>query len=455
MSSGVANRRRIRGWMMFDWASQPYATLLTTFIFAPYFAEIVTQSLIADGMSQPEASAQAQAYWGYGLTIAGLCIAFLAPVLGAVADAAGKRLPWIWFFSAVYFVGALGLWYTEPSSFSIPVALAFFGLGLFGAEFALIFTNAMLPSLGSKEEIGRISGTGWALGYAGGVIALALMLLFLAENADGVTLTGSAPALGLDPTLREGTRSVGPLTAIWYAVFMIPFFLWVKEEPAPLAVKFRLGTALSELLQTLKNLPNNKSLAAYLASSMFYRDALNGLYTFGGIYALGVLGWSVVEVGVFGITAAITGAIFAYIGGRADAKYGPKPVIKTCILLLLFACVAIVSISANSIMGITLPEGSSLPDILFYICGAIIGGAGGALQSASRTMLVRQANPERMTEAFGLFALAGRATSFLAPAAIAIFSDISGSQRVGIMPLIALFLIGFILLRSVKSDNIE
>ncbi len=455
MSSGVSSRRRIRGWMMFDWASQPYATLLTTFIFAPYFAEIVTQSLIADGMSQPQASAQAQAYWGYGLTITGLCIAFLAPVLGAVADAAGKRLPWIWFFSGVYIVGAFGLWYTEPSDFNVPVALAFFGLGLFGAEFALIFTNAMLPSLGTKEEMGRISGTGWALGYAGGVIALALMLVFLAENANGVTLTGSAPALGLDPALREGTRSVGPLTAIWYAVFMIPFFLWVKDTPAPTATKFHLGTALSELIQTLKNLPKNKSLAAYLGSSMFYRDALNGLYTFGGIYALGVLGWSVVEVGVFGITAAITGAIFAYIGGRADAKYGPKPVIKTCILLLLFACVAIVSISANSIMGIALPDGSNLPDILFYICGAIIGGAGGALQSASRTMLVRQANPARMTEAFGLYALAGRATSFLAPAAIAIFSDISGSQRVGIMPLIALFLIGFILLRSVKSDNTE
>ncbi|MEP2781839.1 MAG: MFS transporter [Pseudoruegeria sp.] len=455
MTKAVPNHRRIWGWMMFDWASQPYATLLTTFIFAPFFAEVVTTSLIKDGMDQAAAGAKAQAYWGYGLTITGLCIAFLAPILGAVADAAGRRLPWIWLFSVIYFIGACGLWYTHPDGFNIPLILAFFGLGLFGAEFALIFTNAMLPSLGSKEQMGRISGTGWALGYVGGVTALALTLVFLAENANGVTLTGSAPVFGLDPDLREGTRSVGPLTAVWFAVFMIPFFIWVKEPAPDKPVRFKLNVALRDLMKTIKALPNNRSLAAYLGSSMFYRDALNGLYTFGGIYALGVLGWSVVEVGVFGITAAITGAIFAYIGGHADARFGPKPVINTSIIMLLIACLAIVSISRSSIMGIVLPEGSSLPDILFYICGAIIGGAGGALQSASRTMLVRQANPKRLTEAFGLFALAGRATSFIAPAAIAIASDVSGSQRIGIMPLIALFLIGFVLLRYVKSDNTE
>lgn len=452
MTENVA-KRRVWGWMMFDWASQPYATLLLTFIFGPYFAEVVTQSLVNEGMERPAAAAQAQAYWGYGLTATGLAIAFLAPVLGALADGAGRRMPWIRVFSLFYIVGAAGLWFTAPDQFSVPLALMFFGIGLFGAEFATIFTNALLPTLGPRDQIGRISGSGWALGYAGGVLALALMLLFLAENANGVTLLGNPPALGLDPEAREGTRSVGPLTAVWYAVFMIPFFLWVKEPPVPRGAGVRLGDALRDLWNTLSSLPSNPSFLAYLTSSMFYRDALNGLYTFGGIYALGVLGWSVVEIGVFGIMAAITGAIFAWVGGRADQRFGPRPVIVTSIIAHLIVCALIVSISRDSVMGVPLPEGSKLPDILFFVSGGVIGAAGGALQSASRTMLVLQANPARMTEGFGLYALAGKATSFLAPAAIAVASDVSGSQRVGILPLIALFLIGLVLLRWVKTPS--
>jgi UMF1 family MFS transporter len=195
------------------------------------------------------------------------------------------------------------------------------------------------------------------------------------------------------------------------------------------------------------------SLSAYLGSSMLYRDALNGMFTFGGIYAFGILGWSVIDIGVFGIVAALTGALFAYIGGRADRAYGPKPVIVACILMLIFVAISIVTISRETVMGITVEASSSLPDIAFYICGALIGAAAGAVGSASRSMMVRQANPERMTEAFGLYALAGKATSFIAPAAIAIATNISGSQRVGITPLIGLFLIGLFLLLWVKPNG--
>jgi UMF1 family MFS transporter len=186
---------------------------------------------------------------------------------------------------------------------------------------------------------------------------------------------------------------------------------------------------------------------------MFYRDALNGMYTFGGIYAFGVLDWGVQQVGIFGIVAALTGALFAWIGGKADTAFGPKPVIVTCITALLCTAVFIVGLSREAVFGIPLAEGSNLPDILFFLAGGMIGAAGGALQSASRTMVVRQSNPERMTEAFGLYALSGKATTFLAPALIAIVSDISGSQRLGITPIAGLFLLGMILLVWVKPEG--
>jgi len=449
----ISARKRIWGWMMFDWASQPYNTLLLTFIFGPYFAEIVIDRLIAQGLSDTAARAQAQAYWGYGLTSAGLTIAVLAPVLGAIADSRERRMPWIRVFSAFYVIGAASVWWAHPTEFDLLWLLIFFAIGLIGMEFATIFTNALLPSLGPKQQIGAISGSGWAWGYVGGVVSLIVMLLLLAENDAGVTFLGNAPILGLDPETREGTRSVGPLTAIWYVLFMIPFFLWVREPRAAARPGVTVAQGLRDLWGTLRRLPENVSMSAYLGSSMFYRDALNGMYTFGGIYALGILGWTVVDIGVFGIIAAITGAIFAWVGGQADRAFGPKPVITASILVLSSVAVVIVTISQTSVLGMTVPQGSTLPDIAFYICGSLIGAAGGALQSASRTMMVRQADPARMTEAFGLYALAGKATTFLAPALIAVTTDLTGSQRLGVTPLIGLFLLGLILLLWVKPDR--
>jgi UMF1 family MFS transporter len=287
------------------------------------------------------------------------------------------------------------------------------------------------------------------------VISLILMLTLFAEGPNGVTLIGMAPILGLDPALREGTRAVGPFTAIWYVVFMIPFFLWVREPRRPGAM--RMGQAARaawpELRGTLRSLPRRPSLFSFLGASMFYRDALNGMFVFGGIYAVGVLGWTVTDVGIFGILAAITGAIFAWLGGRADSRFGPKPVLVVCVLVLTLVAIGVVFVSREAVFGIAVGPDSALPDIAFYTLGAMIGAAGGALQSASRTMMVRQADPAKMTEAFGLYALAGKATSFVAPLLIGVTTGLSGSQQVGVTPLIGLFLLGLVLLVFVKSDG--
>ncbi|MDO5757827.1 MAG: MFS transporter [Rhodobacterales bacterium] len=435
-------RRRVWGWFFFDWASQPYNTLLITFIFAPYVKE-----LIGDG-------ARAQALWAAGIAGAGIVIALGAPVLGALADRSGARMRWIWVFSGMYVVGASGIWWAAPGAANLTLVLGFFALGMIGMEFATIFTNSMLPDLGDAGKIGRISGAGWAFGYVGGLVALLIMLLFFAESAStGKTLLGLSPALGLDPAAREGTRFVGPLTAIWYAVFMVPFFLWVKESAPQKHGKLSVRLALNRVAHTLRHLPQTPSLLAYLASSMFYRDALNGMYFFGGIYAAGVLGWDVVQVGIFGILALVTGAVFAWAGGHADDRFGPKPVIAAAILALLAVAVAIVFVSRARVFWMDLAPGSHLPDVLFYVCGGVIGAAGGALQSASRTMMVRQARQDRMAESFGLYGLAGKATAFIAPALIGAVTAATGSQQIGVSPLIGLFLLGLVLLVWVKPQG--
>lgn len=429
------SKRAIWGWMSYDWAAQPFHTLLVTFIFGPYFASSVASDPVSG-----------QATWGYMTAAAGMVLAISAPFLGAYADAMGPRKPWIMLFSILFVVGSLPLWLAVPGMENTTLILVLFAVGLIGVEFSQIFVNAMLPELGDKDEIGRISGSGWGFGYAGGVIALFLMLLFFAENADGVTLLGKPPIMGLDPEAREGTRSVGPLTALWYLVFMVPFFLWVPDTKRIMDANNTIGKTVRDLGKTIRDLPQNISLFAYLGSSMFYRDALNGLYAFGGIYAVGVLGWSVVQVGIFGIIAAVTGAIFCWVGGFIERAFGPKRVVIVCILILIFVCTLIVGTSRESFFSAPLAVDSTFPDKMFMLCGALIGGAGGILQASSRSMMVYQANEERMTEAFGLYALSGRATSFLAPGLIALFTDLTQSQRLGILPIIVLFLIGLVLL---------
>jgi UMF1 family MFS transporter len=448
-------RKRIWGWYFFDWASQPYNTLLLTFIFGPYFAEIARSYYMGTGMEVEAAKAAAQAYWGWGLAIASLVIAVLAPILGAIADGTGRRLIWVWVFSLFYVVGSFGLWWVAPGGEAGMLfwAVCLFGIGFIGMEFATIFTNALMPSLTQADDLGAVSGSGFAFGYLGGLLALVIMLLFFAEGADsGLTLLGMEPLFGLDPEAREGTRAVGPFTAIWFVVFMIPFFLWVKE-PKTDARPLHVGRAMASLRDLIRSLRYRRSLAAYLASSLFYRDALNALYGFGGVYASGVLGWSIIQIGIFGIVGAVTAMAAAFIGGRADRRFGPKPVIILSILVLIAVCTLMVGMTRESLWGVALDPASGLPDQIFFACGALIGAAGGALQAASRTMMARHTSPDRATEAFGLYALSGKVASFIAPTLIALATMASGSQRIGIAPLIVLFLIGLFLLSFVKPKG--
>jgi UMF1 family MFS transporter len=434
--------KKVWGWMMYDWAAQPYNTLLITFIFAPYFTSAVVGDPVAG-----------QSMWGIMLAIVGITLAFMGPVSGAIADTTGPRKPWVLLFSVFYVVGALALWWAVPGMNSVTGILIMFGLGMLGMEMSQVFVNSMLPDMGETKDLGRIGGNAWALGYVGGLLLLFIMLLFLAENEEGKTLLGNSPLFGLDAEARQGTRSVGPVTALWYIIFMIPFFAWVPDTKKVTKVSGAISKAFRELGATIKRLPENVSFASYLVSSMFYRDALLGLYGFGGIYASGVLGWSLTSIGIFGIISGIFAAIFTYIGGFADKAYGPKWVITVSVLVLIVVCILIIGTSRDQFFGVVLSDTSTFPDKLFFVCGAAIGAAGGALQSASRTMLVLQADEDRMTEAFGLYALAGRATAWMAPSLIALVTYLTQNQRLGISPVVVLFLIGLCLLFWVETDK--
>ena len=458
----ISRKKRIWGWMFFDWAQQPYATLGLTFIFAPYFAGVAAEYFAAQGQDEATADATAQMLWSAAQTVSGLIIALMAPLLGAWADASGRKMPWFYLFSAVSILCAAALWNLFPDGTGLYLTLVSFWLGFVAAEAAFGLANSILPSLGTPEEAGRISGSATAFGYWGGVLALAIMLVLFAEQDNGLTLTGQPPALGLDAEAREGTRLVGPVIALWFLVFMIPFFLWVHDDPADKRRAPPFRQVLSDLWATIRGLATRRSLAFFLLASMFYRDALSALYAYGGIYARLVLDWTTVQVGVFGIIAAIAAAILAWVGGLFDQRIGPKPVIVACGIILIGVCTIIVGMTRETLFGAAFGDWSTqlpllgrltTPDVIFYLCGIAIGGAGGVLYSSSRSLMVRHTDPARPAEAFGLFALTGRVTAFLAPALITLFLWITQSNNLAFLPVIGLFTVGLILLAFVHAEG--
>ncbi len=442
-SARPADRRGVFAWMLYDWANQPFQTLIVTFIFAPWF--------VADVIGDP---VRGQALWGAAAAIGGAIVAILAPLLGAMADRTGARKRWVLAFSVPYVLGCAGFWLARPGMPDPAIVLAVYVVAFIGSEFGTVFTNAMLPGLGPRREIGRISGSGWALGYLGGLVSLVLVLLLLAPAPGGSrTLLGIEPLFGLDIAAGEPARATGPLSAIWYLVFALPLFLWTPDQP-PRRTPGLLRAGLADLVATFRVATRNQSFFAFLIASMIYRDALAALFAFGGIYAAGVLGWGLFQLGVFGIVAAGVGTLGAWAGGRADRTFGPRPVIVTSIWVLIAVGIVALLTTRTSVLGLPVAEGSKLPDLVFMLAGGLLGAAAGALQAASRTMLVEQAEGRvAPAQAFGLFALSGRATAFVGPALIAIVTTATGSQRLGVSPVILLFLIGLGLLYWVKTDN--
>lgn len=436
------------GWILFDPACQPYFTLITTFIFAPYFASAVAPT-----------PTEGQSLWGFATGAAGLVIAIFSPLLGAVADASGRRKPWIAAFGLMLMTGAALLWFAVPGDTArIPLILAAFAIGTIGAEFATVFNNAIMPDLVPPERLGRLSGAGWAAGYFGGLVSLVLMLCFFSTAPQtGLTLIGLPPAFGLDAAAREGDRFSGPLTALWFAVLVLPMFLFVPDRRAGLPPRAAIREGLSEIRGLVPKLKARPALARFLIANMIYADGLVALFAFGGIYAAGTFGWGSIEIGIFGILLTVTGTLGALAGGLIDDAFGPRAVIFGALLVLLLACVGLLSVDRTSILFGLVPTApgsglyGTLPEQVYVGLGLLIGAAAGPLQAASRTLLVRLAPADNLTECFGLFALSGKITSFAAPTTVAIVTALTQSQRAGVAVLVVFFGAGAVLIAGVRA----
>ncbi len=449
--AGRTGKAGLLGWVLFDWAAQPFYTLVVTFLFAPYFV---------NGFATDPA--HGQTLWAYTTGGAQLVAALLAPVLGAIADAGLPRKPWIAGFSVLLVAGMAGLWFAIPGDASLmPLVLLSFAIAVIGAELATVFTNAMMPGLISGDRLGTLSGVGWAVGYVGGLVSLALLAgLVVADPNTGKTLLGLKPLIPLDPATREGDRLVGPFSALWYLVFVLPLFLFTPDRPDKSANAAVVQSGLRQLARAVKELvANHGAIALFLLARMLYADGLGAVFAFGGIYAASVFGWGATELGLFGIVLTIAGTIGACAGGFLDDRAGSKTVIVTALCLFIVASIGVLSIDADEVLFV-IPVAEKAtgsgpfasPGEQAYLAFAIlIGLAAGPIQASSRTLLARLCPPDKTTEFFGFYSFSGKITAFAAPLAIGLVTALTDSQRIGISASLVFLVAGLLLLLRVRT----
>ncbi|MBL8701841.1 MAG: MFS transporter [Alphaproteobacteria bacterium] len=414
MTAPAFDRRAVFAWCLFDWANSAFPAVITTFVFATY----VTQAVAPDPVSGATA-------WAGATTIAGFAIALLSPLLGAFADSSGRQKLWLAASASTMAVATTALWFVRPEPASLSLALAAFTIATVAFEVSIVFYNALLPGLAPATHTGRVSGWGWGLGYAGGIVCLAVMLVLF--------VLPERPWLGLDKAMAEHVRIAGPLTAAWLVLFAAPLFLFVADPPARRRAAATAG-GWRDLLDTFRLLRrDHRALAWFLVANMIWSNGLTTLFGFGAIYAAGTFGMSTQEVLLFGIALNVTAGLGAFGFAWVDDFLGSKPTIAIGLAALIVVGAALLVVDSKS---------------TFWILALAIGPFLGPVQAAGRTLCARLAPEDRRAQVFGLYALSGRVTAFLGPMALGAVTAATQSQRWGMATILPFFAVGLWLLLS-------
>ncbi len=415
-----AKPRAIVAWCLYDWANSGFPTVIVTFVFSAYFARAVAADMTSG-----------TALWGYALAVSGILIAIASPAFGAIADQAGRRKPWLAGFSAITIGASALLWFAGPDPAFIVWALTCFVLANAAFEIAGVFYNAMLADIAPPDRIGRVSGWGWGLGYAGGLVCLAAVLVLFVQ--------AERPLFGLDKDAAEHVRVVGPMVALWFAVFALPLFLLTPDRPAkPIGLARAARQGIRTLIETLRAVRAHRNIARFLAARLFYVDGMNTMFAFGGIYAAGTFGMSIEEIIQFGIALNVTAGLGAAAFAWIDDLIGPKRTIQIALIGLMALGVPLLLVESKT---------------AFWILALPLGIFMGPAQAASRSMMAHLAPAELRTEMFGLFAFSGKITAFLGPAVLAWVTLALESQRAGMASIIVFLAGGFIILWGVRPPT--
>ena len=437
----INNSGEVLAWSMYDFANQPFTNLVLTFIYGTFFTTVIASNEIV-GTQQ----------WSHAISITAIVVALLSPFMGALADKGGYRKMFMFFFTWLTIIATTVLYFVLPGQ--VIRALFWFVLANIGFEMGSVFCNAYLPDISHSKNIGRISGYGWSLGYVGGLLSLALAMFFLVQTDTPIFgfLKGEAGAY-------QNIRATNLLVAVWFAVFSIPTFLFVKDKkPDTKAFLKNAKHTLKGFRSTANELRNYPQIIRFLLARLVYNDGLVTVFAFGGIYAAGSLDFTFDEIMVLGIVLNITAGLGAFLMGYLDDKVGGKKTLKVTLLgLMLAIALAVFAPEIRPFLQYVF-GGSSVPDWvnaknIFWIAAVLIGAFSGPNQASSRSLMGRFTPEEKKNEFFGFFAFSGKATAFVGPFLLGSLTVAFDSQRAGISIVFFFFFFGYFLLGRVDEEK--
>jgi MFS transporter, UMF1 family len=407
----VWKRRDTIAWMFYDFGNSAFTTLIVTFIFSAWFTGAIA--------TDPD---RGTILWTYAINASALLVALTAPVLGAIADASGRRSVMLRLTTIGCVVATAVLFL--PVRGDVAFALVAFAVANYMYEAAFVFYNAYLPEVSTSSTIGRVSGGGQALGYVGGLICLVLALMMIRRwlpEADGINV-----------------RSTNLLVAAWYMIFALPLLMLKSRRPSGGGVALRAATvaAFRSIAETASHLKQYRQAVRLIIARLIYNDGLVVVFSFAAIYASAVFGMDTGELIVMGISINVTAAIGAWIFGFVDDRIGGKRTIAiTLVVLIVVTAVGATTASRN----------------VFWIAALVLGAMVGPNQAASRSLMGSFTPPDKRGEWFGFFSFSGRLASVAGPFIYGLILGVSGQQRVAMASIIGFFLVGLLVLMTVDE----
>ena len=401
-------KKQIISWSLYDFANQPYTTLIITFIYSAFFVNYIA------GDEQ-----QGTFLWANAISITAITVAFISPILGAFADNTGYRKSFLVFFTLICCLFTSLLYF--PDKGDVFLALTFVVISNISFEMGTVFCNSYLNDLSSKKNIGKISGNAWGLGFVGGLLALLVsFLLFDVNNSSEV-------------------KQVNLFVGAWFLIFSLPTFFFLKDSKRQKINKENISSSFNSILQTFKEISKYKIIVRFLIARLFYNDGLITIFALGGIYAIGTLNFTMQEVLILGIVLNVFAALGSFVFGLIEDRIGVRKVINLSLVVLVISTF-LAFISPWTIY----------PKIFFWTSGVLLGTMVGPNQSCSRSYMAQIIPEDKKNEFFGFYAFTGKATSFLGPLLFGFLTKIY-SQQIGLLSVLVFFIIGLIIFNKRES----
>ncbi|MDR1833602.1 MAG: MFS transporter [Propionibacteriaceae bacterium] len=456
---------KVLSWALWDWGTQPYYTVITTFVFSVY---IVSRPFAGGGdPNGPSVALSVSTFLG------GIAIALLAPVIGQSDDRSGHTVRNLrWMTWAIALISA-SLYFVAPEPAFLWLGLGLLVLGTVLGEIASVSYNSLLDRIANQKNIGKVSGFGWGMGYLGGIIVLLIILFGFVQPPDG--LFGTAAA-GETPPGMFGVTSTDMrirvamiLCGVWTLLFTIPIFLAIRDAKASVEKPERLGVLGSYKL-LIRNIAHiwrtDRHTAYFLLASALFRDGLAGVFTFGAVIGSTSFGFSTTEIIIFGAAANLIAGVVTILFGLVDDWLGPKRVILICLAVIALGSIAAFALHQPGYA--LLPEDAGYDAAvaaqghqLFWILGLTLSSFCGPAQAASRSFLARVIPKGHSGEIFGLYTTTGRVISFVTPllftvlvmAGAAQTGNEAAAQHWGLLAIAAVLIAGFAVMLPVKERS--